>query len=159
MTVYFYKTGEVNGSNFIKTPPRSNVVLNFENIDKYCFIWSILASLHPCNIIHPNRVSDYKQYFNELNINGFNFTKRFKCSGVHKFDELNNLSLNVFEIFFYQNQNNWRHKLIPIKVSKNESNRVIDLLIYKTHYALIKKLNVFLGDHHKTFICRRCLNS
>ena len=24
---------------------------------------------------------------------------------------------------------------------------------------LIKKLNVFSGDHHKTFICRRCLNS
>ena len=23
----------------------------------------------------------------------------------------------------------------------------------------LKKLNVFLGDHHKIFVCRRCLNS
>ena len=43
--------------------------------------------------------------------------------------------------------------------SKNESDRVIDLLIYKNHYALIKKLNGFLGDHHKIFLYRRCLNS
>ena len=35
----------------------------------------------------------------------------------------------------------------------------MDLLIYKNHYALNKKLNVFLGDHHKNFICRRCMNS
>ena len=52
-----------------------------------------------------------------------------------------------------------RHKLIPIEVSKNDSDRVIDLAIYKNHYVLIKKLNVFLGDHNKNFLCRRCLNS
>ena len=37
-----------------------------------------------------------------------------------------------------------------------------ELLIYlftKIIMLLLKKLNVFLGDHHKTFICRRCLNS
>ena len=44
-------------------------------------------------------------------------------------------------------------------MSKIESDRVVDLLIYKNHYAPIEKLNVFLGDHHKNFICRRCLNS
>ena len=59
----------------------------------------------------------------------------------------------------YQYQTKWRHKLVPSETSKNESDRVIHLLIYINHYALIKKLNVFLGDHHKTFICRRCLNS
>ena len=47
----------------------------------------------------------------------------------------------------------------PIEVSKNESDRVNDLLIYKNHYAPIKKLNVLLGDLQKTFLCRRCLNS
>ena len=52
-----------------------------------------------------------------------------------------------------------KHNLIPIEISKNKSDRVVDLLIYKNHYARIKKLNVFLGDHHKNFICRRCLNS
>ena len=58
MTVYFFKTGDLNGSNCIKIPLITNAILNIENNDKYCFIWSILASLHPCNKIDPNRVSN-----------------------------------------------------------------------------------------------------
>ena len=159
MTIYFYETTEMNGLNYVKIPLRTNAILNIENNDKYCFLWSILAWLHPCNNNHPNRVSNYKQYFTELNTQGFDFTNGFKCSDVHKFNELNNLSVNIFELNFYQDQNQWKHKLIPIEISKNNSDRVIDLAIYKNHYVLIKKLDVFLGDHNKKYICRRCLSS
>ena len=159
MTVHFYKTGELNGSNYVKIPLRSNAILNIENNDTYCFLWSILGYLYPCNNNHPNRVSDYKPYFNELNIQCFDFTNGFKCSNVHKINELNNLYVNIFEIIFYQYQNQWKHKLIPIEVSKNGSDRIIDLAIYNNHYILIKKLDVFLGDHNKKIFCRRCLNS
>ena len=149
----------MNGSNYIKIPLRSNAILNVENNDKYCFLWSILAYLYPCNNHHPNRVSNSKQKFNELNIQGFDFSKGFKCSDVRKFNELNNLSVNIFELAFYQDQNKWKHKLIPIEITKNNSDRVIDLGIYKNHYVLNKKLDVFLGDHNKKFICRQCLIS
>ena len=159
MTVYFYKTGELNSSNDVKIPLRSKAILNNENNDKYCFLWSILVSLHPCSNNHPNRVSNYKQNFNELSIQGFDFTNGFKCSDVHKFNEINNLSVNIFELNFYQDQNKWRHKLIPFAFSKNNSERIIDLAIHKNHYILVKKLDVFLGDHNKKFICRQCLNS
>ena len=158
MTIFF-KTGEMNGSNYVKIPLRSNAILNIENNDKYCFIWSLLACLHPSNNNHPNRVSSYNQNFDELNINGFDFSKGFKCSDVHRFDDLNNLSINIFELNFYQDQNKWRQNLIPIETSKNKSDRVIDLSICKNYYILIKKLDVFLGDHNKKFICRRCLSS
>ena len=94
-----------------------------------------------------------------MNFQGFDFTNGFKCSDVHRFNEINNLSVNIFELFFYQDQNKWRHKLIPIEVSKNESGRVIDLAIYKNDYVIIKKLDVFLGDHNNKFICRQCLSS
>ena len=143
MTRCFYKTGEMNDSNYVKLPLRSNAILNIENIDKYCFIWSILASLHPCNNNHQNRVSNCKQYFNELNIEGFDFINGVICNDFHRFKELNNFSITLFEIIFYQDQNKWKHNLIPIEVSKNESDRVFDLLICKNHFALIKKLNVF----------------
>ena len=159
MTIYFYKTNEMNGSNYVKIPMRSNAILNIEYNDKYCFLWSILAYLNPCNNSHPNRVSKYKQYFNELNIQGFDFSYGFKCRDVHKFNELNNLSVNIFELNFFQYQNQWKHKLIPIEISKNNTDRIIDLAIYRNHYELIKKLDVFLGDHNKKFICRRCLSS
>ena len=159
MIVYFYKTGELNGSNYVKVPLRSNALLNIENNDKYCFLWSILAYLYPCNNNHPNRVSNYKQYFNEMNIQCFDFSNGFRCRDVHKFNELNILSVIIFELNFHQDQNQWKHKLIPFEISRNESDRVIHLAIYKNHYVLIKKLDVFLGDHNKQFVCRRCLNS
>ena len=159
MTVYFFKIGEMSGSNYIKIPVRSNAILIIGNNDKYCFSWSNLAYLHPCNNNHPNRASNYRQYFNELNIDGFDFTNGFKCSDVHKFNEIDVLSMNIFELNFYQDQNEWKHKLVSIEVSKNDSDRVIDLLIYKNHYALIEKLDVFLGDRSKEFICRQCFNS
>ena len=155
----FYETEELKGSSYVKIPLRSNALINIKNNDKYCFIWSILASLHPCENDHPNRVSNYIQYFNELNFQSFNFTNGFKCSDVHKFNDLNNLSVNIFELNFYQDGDKWKHNLIPIEISKNESVNVIDLLLYKNHYALIKKINVFLGDYHKNLICRGCLNS
>ena len=158
MIVYFYKTGELNGSNSFKIPLGSNSILNNEIKDEYCFSWSILADLHPCNNNQPKRYSNYKQDFNEVNIQDLDFSNVFKCK-VHRFNESKNLSINIFELNFYQGQNKWRHKLIPIEVSKHESDRVIDLLICKNHYALIKKSNVFLGDHNKNFISGRCLNS
>ena len=73
--------------------------------------------------------------------------------------DLRNLSINIFEINFHHDENKWKHNLIPNELSKNESVRIVDFLIYNNLYALIKKLTVFFGDHHKKFICRRCLNS
>ena len=129
MTLYFYKTGEINGGSYVKNPLRSNAILNIENDDKYCFLWNILAYLHPCKKFHPNTVSMNRQFFSELNIQGFDFANGFKCSGVQKFNELKNLSINIFELNFYQDQKKRRHILTPVEVSKNESDRVIDLLI------------------------------
>ena len=158
MTIYFYKTVELNGSNYVKIPLRANAFLNVENIDKYCFLWSIIAYLHPCNNNHLNRVTNFRQYFNELNIQGFDFTNGFNCSYVQRFNELNNISVNIFELNFYQDQNQWKYKLIPIEIMKNSSDRVIDLAIYENHYVLIKKLDVFLGDHNKNLFVGDALN-
>ena len=34
MIVFFYKTGKLNGSKYVKIPLRSNAILNVETIDK-----------------------------------------------------------------------------------------------------------------------------
>ena len=159
MKISFYKTTEMNGTSYVKIPLRTNAILNIQNNNEYCFIWSFLASLHPCENTHPSRVNNYIQYFNELNFQNFDFTNGFKCSDVHSFNELNFLSVNIYELNFYQDGDKWKHNLIPVEINKNKSDKVIDLLIYKNHYALIEKLHVFLGDHNKSFVCRRCLNS
>ena len=38
MTVYFYKTGELDVRSFVKIPLRSKAILYIENNDKYCLI-------------------------------------------------------------------------------------------------------------------------
>ena len=162
MKIGIYKTGELKGSSYVKIPLKSSASINIKNIDIYCFVWSILAKLHPCENDHPNRVSKFIQYFVEIIIEGFDFTNGFRCTDVQIFEELNSLSINIFEINFYQNQNKWKQNLIPNEISKNESDRVLDLLIQSLliyPYALNKKLIVFLGDRHKNFICGRCVNS
>ena len=104
----------MNGTSYVEIPLRSNAILNVQNNDKYCFIWSILASLHPCKNTHPSRVNNYPQYFNEFNFQSFDFTNGFKCSDVLKFNELNNLSVNIYELNFYQDGDKRKHNLIPI---------------------------------------------
>ena len=94
-----------------------------------------------------------------MNINGFDFANGFKCNDVHKINELKKLSRSMFELNFYKDQNKWKHNLIPIEISKNEPDRVLDLAAYRNHYVLIKKLKLFLGDHNKIFICRQGLSS
>ena len=128
----------MNGLSYVRVTLGSSAILIIENDDKDCFLWSIIAYLHPCNNNHPNRASNYKQDFNEFNYEGFDFTNGFSCSDVHKFEKLNNLFIGIFELNIYQDQKKWRHKLVPIEFSKNVSDRVIDLLIYKNHYALPK---------------------
>ena len=68
MKISLYKTGELKGSTYFKIPLRSKAILNIENIDKNCFLWTILAYLHSCDNSHPSRVRNYIQYFKELKL-------------------------------------------------------------------------------------------
>ena len=134
MGTSFDKSGELKSSSHVKVPQRNSAKLNMKIEDKYCFFWSLLASLHPIfdsKIGHATRVSYYSQYFNELNINGVEFSNGFKCGDVHKNEKLNGLSVNIIELNFYKDQNEWKHKLIPIEISKKQLDGVVDLLIYK----------------------------
>ena len=89
-----------------------------------------------------------KKYFEELNIQGFDFTNGFEISDYQKFEKTNNSSKSIFEVNFYQIQNIWRHEIIPLEVSDNDSDRVVDLLIYKKNFVLIEKLHIILGGHN-----------
>ena len=107
MKISFYKSGELNGSSYKNVPLRSSAFLSIKNDDKCCFIWSILAKLHPIfdpKNGHSTRVSKYRQCFKELNIEGFDFTNGFKCSDVQKFEKLNSFSNNIIERKFYQDR-------------------------------------------------------
>ena len=87
----------------MKNPLRSSIILNTENNDQYCF-----PCIHPIadpKIGHGTTVSNYRQSFSELNINGFYFLNGFKSSDMLKLESSNNFSINKFELNVYQDQN------------------------------------------------------
>ena len=72
----------------------SPVILNIENDDKFCFLCSILAHLHPFTDFergHPTRLSSYTKFFDEINHQVFDFTNGCKCSDILEFEKQNNL--------------------------------------------------------------------
>ena len=157
LKIYFHRTNVMNGMTYVKFPIRTNSILNIQNMDTYCFLCSILANIHPVNK-DPQRVSKYIDYKNELNINHIDFTNGIRITDIDKFENLNNqLAINVFE---YSTEEDIDYKLVPLYISKNNENRrIIDLILYKNHYILLKKLHVFIGKHDNHYVCRNCLNS
>ena len=63
----------------------------------------------------------------------------------------------MFDLNFYQDENKWKQNLIPIESSKNISEKVFDLLLYKNHYVLIEKLRIILSIHDSKIEFSSCL--
>ena len=84
---------------------RPSAILNIENDDKGYFFWSILADVHPCECSHPRRFSDYRDIFDQLNIDWFHIINGFESIDVYTFEKLKNLSINIIESSFCQDQN------------------------------------------------------
>ena len=51
-----YKTLGIRGNSYFKLPFRSITLLNIQNENNFCLIWSILAKLYPTDD-HVERVS------------------------------------------------------------------------------------------------------
>ena len=75
-----------------------------------------------------------------------------KVKDIPKFENLNNLNINVFELT--------GNVLTPIHVNKNYLQPQIDLLLYQNHYCLITRLHCLINkDSHMKHVCRRCLTA
>ena len=146
-------------STYIELPRTlkcSRSLLNIKNEDNKCFLYCILAKLHP-NVSVPEQTSSYLPYENEIDVSGLTFP--MTVSQIDKFEKLNkNLSVNVFGFE--------AGDIIPLKITKNVNRRKhVNLLLLShnntTHYCLIKKLDRFLNRSktHKNrhWFCYFCL--
>jgi hypothetical protein len=151
----------IAGSSYMPLPRKistSHSVLNIKNVDQKCFLWSVLAALHPVSRdSHPERVSHYRQYENELSMNDINYP--VSLGKLEKFEKQNNISINVFG---YE-----KGCVFPVFLTKQTNGyKEVDLLLIsnetKSHYCWIKSLDRFLGSqnkfHTKRYYCRRCLH-
>merc|ERR1712055_568568 len=86
----------MQGSSYLKSPKNienSMSVVNIKNEDNKCFLYSILAKLHPVEK-HTERVSNYESYLEDLNTNGISMPMRLQQ--IPKFEKQNDLTINVY---------------------------------------------------------------
>ena len=147
-----YKVNDIQASSYIELPPKyknRQSIINIKNNDQFCFLWCILAYLFPVEN-NKNITSSYSKHFDKFNLEGLEFPMKVK--DIPKFENLNNLNINVFELT--------GNVLTPIHVNKNYLQPQIDLLLYENHYCLITKLHCLINkDSHMRWVCRRCLTA
>ena len=90
----------ISGSQYIKTPTglfNTQSVVNVQNKDNLCFLYSILSVIHYNDIRnHRTRARKYLPFMNELKYKPEWFP--MKLSDIHKFEQLNPiLAINVFQ--------------------------------------------------------------
>ena len=147
-----YKVNDIQASSYIELPGKykdNKSIINIKNNDQYCFLWCILAQLYPVEN-HKDRISKYIFHLNKLNLKGLEFPMKVK--DIPKFENLNNLNINVFELT--------GNVLTPIHFNKNYLQPQIDLLLNQNHYCLITRLHCLINkDSHMKHVCRRCLTA
>ena len=112
------------GSSYIKTPKKlSNSKKGIVNVknpsDEKCFLWSILAGLHPF-ARHSYRLSHYREYENDLNMVGIDYPVTIRH--IKKFEKQNvNISVNMFS---YESEvmANGRKKdeIYPVRITEHK---------------------------------------
>ena len=156
ITINEYKP--LRGSSYADLPKcikDKKAIINIKNEDNQCFKWCVTRALNPVKV-HPERVTGLlKEQSKNINWNDIEFP--VKLTKINKFETNNCLSINIFA-------NEGETSIIhPLRISKVEG-FVINLLLYKGHYCLIKDfgrlVNSQLTKHHGTrFYCYRCINS
>ena len=103
----------IKGSSYIPLPDflmRKKAIINMENKDNKCFLWSVLRYLHPTEK-HETRLTDIRKYENDLNFKGIDFLVKLK--DIPKFENQNPdlPGINVFSV----NDNN---KIYPLRLNQ-----------------------------------------
>lgn len=159
------KFNPLRGSSYIDLPldiKNKNAVINVKNNDHECFRWAVLSGLYkPTH--NSNRYTSYLPHRNKLKFDNISFP--IKINDIHKFEKLNDLSVNVFGLEF--DSKSKLNKIIgPLHLTK--SRKVIHLnLLYinhgtKGHYCYIKNLSRLVSkqittSEHAIYICDGCL--
>lgn len=151
---------------FIKS---KRAVWNPKNTDDKCLLWCLLKNLeptHPLNKMTSRKVVSnkkqkraekvFKKYFRQLK----NFTFPLPVKQLKKFEDANNMSINVYII-------EKKNEISPLHITENKMKNHTNLLLINKdgnyHYCLINNLSRLVSHQVKKwnariFICDRCLN-
>lgn len=78
VTVHIVQYNPIKGSSYLSPPAKlasKKAIVNVQNTDQKCFMWSVLAALYPVTN-HPERVVNYVQHIEKLDFSGISFPGR-----------------------------------------------------------------------------------
>ena len=135
LEIHIVEYKEMKGGSYIPLPNfimRKKAIINMENGDNKCFLWSILRYLHPREK-HSPRIRDLKKYENDLNFKEINFPVKVK--DITKFENQNPdlPGINVFSV----NDNN---KVYPLRINQKILGSFFPFRWRKTTLLFNKKL-------------------
>ena len=150
-------------------------------------MWAVLSALHPVDgKEHPDRISTYEDFVDELNFDGINFP--VSVNQISQFEDQNDISITVFGLSKRGDDNhdydddNGGFTVFPYRVTKQKKNRHIQLLLvennyeddddddnddktpYKFHYVWVKSMSRLCNrqiskNKHEKHICERCFHA
>ncbi|XP_044578876.1 uncharacterized protein LOC123261350 [Cotesia glomerata] len=97
VTMSKYQPLHAGISTWVRIPQKiinRHAVLNIENFDEYCFLWCVVAAIHPPRTSHRERTTSYPHFSEVLKYDGINFPIQIR--DIAKFEKMNNLSINVY---------------------------------------------------------------
>lgn len=168
LEVNINKYNPLFASSYIRLPKsieNKRAVLNIRNNDDKCFAYAVNAAIFPANG-PPDEVSSYPHYSTLLRFDGINFP--VKLNDIHKFEILNNISINVFGINNQYKDGKMVSEIVgPLHFTNKRQNTHVNLLLVtdiegNTHYTLIKDLSRLVSrqrskHHGRNYICDGCL--
>ena len=133
--------------------------LNIQNNDEKCFLWSILASLHPVqHRNHPDRVTKYQEYESELNMSGVKYPIDIKILtnlNTKTTLVLMSMDLKIKKIFLLciTTTSIARHRMNLLYITAGET----------SHYVLLKDLSRLISrqnnnHNNKKYFWQYCLH-
>lgn len=145
--LFLFDYNAIRGGTYIPTPmsiQKKEAVVNVQNKDDRCFIWSILAALHPVKK-NPQRLTNYKEYADELVLGGLRFPVDLKRD-LTTFEDQNDISINIY---FHEKHEDEDCLIVPGRISEKRAQRHVNLLLITNdeglyHYVWIKNIRIRL---------------
>ena len=167
----------IRGASWASTPPliaKKKACVNVKNtlpgnsraFDNKCFLWSVLAALHPADS-HADRITNYRRHEDELNMEGIEFPVTATKRIFQRFERQNRISLSVFGYA----EGAITPRYVDGLNAQDPNARKVDLLLLDNggdenhgHYVLIRSLSRLISSELATGngaveVCRRCLYS
>ena len=141
VTIHMAAYQPLYGATYLPTPSKlagRKAIINVKNTDNKCFVWAVLAGLHPVDRAtcrNPQRVANYADFEAELDMAGIAFP--VATGDIGRFEAQNAVSVNVFG---YEDA-----VIYPLRLTELHDRPHVNLLLLtdgeKRHYVLIKNLS------------------